>query len=162
VERNKHNFSAPIPGMSLTTEPKSRPWESPPKMTSLSEVVDYYSERLSDPTVIGPLLRIVKKGVPIHDLSMGFTKVGLMQGLHTVDVGVLASPVITEIIKTAAELNDVDYVLTMEEADSKNTIDRDVAEDAFEMIQTSGLEEKILDEEPEVKTGLMARGKKDE
>jgi len=162
VERNKHNFSAPIPGMSLTTEPKSRPWESPPKMTSLSEVVDYYSERLSDPTVIGPLLRIVKKGVPIHDLSMGFTKVGLMQGLHTVDVGVLASPVITEIIKTAAELNDVDYVLTMEEADSKNTIDKDVAEDAFEMIQTSGLEEKILDEEPEVKTGLMARGKKDE
>ena len=162
MERNKHNFSAPIPGMSLTTEPKSRPWESPPKMTSLSEVVDYYSERLSDPTVIGPLLRIVKKGVPIHDLSMGFTKVGLMQGLHTVDVGVLASPVITEIIKTAAELNDVDYVLTMEEADSKNTIDRDVAEDAFEMIQTSGLEEKILDEEPEVKTGLMARGKKDE
>jgi hypothetical protein len=131
-------------------------------MTSLSEVVDYYSERLSDPTVIGPLLRIVKKGVPIHDLSMGFTKVGLMQGLHTVDVGVLASPVITEIIKTAAELNDVDYVLTMEEADSKNTIDKDVAEDAFEMIQTSGLEEKILDEEPEVKTGLMARGKKDE
>lgn len=162
MERNKHNFSAPIPGMSLTTEPKSRPWESPPKMTSLSEVVDYYSERLSDPTVIGPLLRIVKKGVPIHDLSMGFTKVGLMQGLHTVDVGVLASPVITEIIKTAAELNDVDYVLTMEEADSKNTIDKDVAEDAFEMIQTSGLEEKILDEEPEVKTGLMARGKKDE
>jgi len=162
VEVNKHNFVAPIPGMSLTTEPKSRPWESPPKMTSLSEVVDYYSERLSDPTVIGPLLRIVKKGVPIHDLSMGFTKVGLMQGLHTVDVGVLASPVITEIIKTAAELNDVDYVLTMEEADSKNTIDKDVAEDAFEMIQTSGLEEKILDEAPEVKTGLMARGKKDE
>ena len=32
-------FNAPIPGMSLTTEPKGRPWENPPQYDDVDDVV---------------------------------------------------------------------------------------------------------------------------
>ena len=34
-------LDAPIPGQSLTTEPKSRPWEQPPKYTTAEEALDF-------------------------------------------------------------------------------------------------------------------------
>jgi len=160
VEVNKHNFVAPIPGMSLTTEPKSRPWESPPQMTKVSEVVDFYSERLSNPELMYAILDAVKKGIPIHDISLSLTKVSVMGGKHTVDTGMIVSPVITEMIKAMADLNDVGYVLTQEDTESTTTVSKALATEAISEVKASAKEFKK--EEEEQKTGLMSRGKKDE
>lgn len=159
MEQNKHNFMAPIPGMSLTTEPKSRPWESPPQMTKVSEVVNFYSEKLSDPELMYAILDAVKKGAAIHDLSLGLTKISVMQGKHTVDAGVIVSPVITEMIKTMADLNDVGYSLTKEDQESTTKIDKNIVINALKDIKKSVKEVK---EEEKKSTGLMARGNKDE
>lgn len=159
MEQNKHNFIAPIPGMSLTTEPKSRPWESPPQMTKVSEVVDFYSEKLSNPELMYSILDAVKKGIPIHDISLSMTKVSVMNGRHTVDTGVIVSPVITEMIKTMADLNDVGYSLTQEDVESTTTVDKTIAANAIRDIKESV---KEIKEEEKQTTGLMARGKKDE
>ena len=157
MEVNKHNFVAPIPGMSLTTEPKSRPWESPPQMTKVSEVVNFYSERLSNPDLMYSILDAVKKGIPIHDISLSLTKVSVMGGKHTVDTGMIVSPVITEMIKAMADLNDVGYVLTQEDTESTTTVSKALATEAIREVKASAKEVK-----EEQKTGLMSRGKKDE
>lgn len=159
MEVNKHNFVAPVPGMSLTTEPKSRPWESPPQMTKVSEVVNFYSERLSNPELMYSILDAVKKGIPIHDISLSLTKVSVMGGKHTVDTGMIVSPVITEMIKTMADLNDVGYTLTQEDAESTTTVSKALAAEAIREVKASAKEFK---KEEEQKTGLMSRGKKDE
>lgn len=158
MEKNKHTFLAPIPGMSLTTEPKSRPWESPPQMTRVSDVVNFYSEKLSNPELMYSILDAVKQGVPIHDLSMSMAKVSVMQGKHTIDTGMIVSPVITEMIKTMAELNDVGYVLSKEDKKSTTKVSKAIAADAIRNIKTAVKEVK----EEEKPTGLMSRGKKDE
>jgi len=158
VEVNKHNFVAPVPGMSLTTEPKSRPWESPPQMTKVSEVVNFYSERLSNPDLMYSILDAVKKGIPIHDIALSMTKVSVMNGKHTVDTGMIVSPVITEMIKAVADLNDVGYVLTQEDTESTTTVSKALATEAIREVKASAKEVK----EEEQKTGLMSRGKKDE
>jgi hypothetical protein len=158
VEVNKHNFVAPVPGMSLTTEPKSRPWESPPQMTKVSEVVNFYSERLSNPDLMYSILDAVKKGIPIHDIALSMAKVSVMNGKHTVDTGMIVSPVITEMIKAVADLNDVGYVLTQEDTESTTTVSKALATEAIREVKASAKEVK----EEEQKTGLMSRGKKDE
>lgn len=158
MEVNKHNFVAPVPGMSLTTEPKSRPWESPPQMTKVSEVVNFYSERLSNPDLMYSILDAVKKGIPIHDIALSMTKVSVMNGKHTVDTGMIVSPVITEMIKAVADLNDVGYVLTQEDTESTTTVSKALATEAIREVKASAKEVK----EEEQKTGLMSRGKKDE
>lgn len=157
MEVNKHNFVAPVPGMSLTTEPKSRPWESPPQMTKVSEVVNFYSERLSNPDLMYSILDAVKKGIPIHDIALSMTKVSVMNGKHTVDTGMIVSPVITEMIKAVADLNDVGYVLTQEDTESTTTVSKALATEAIREVKASAKEVK-----EEQKTGLMSRGKKDE
>jgi len=149
---------APVPGMSLTTEPKSRPWESPPQMTKVSEVVNFYSERLSNPDLMYSILDAVKKGIPIHDIALSMTKVSVMNGKHTVDTGMIVSPVITEMIKAVADLNDVGYVLTQEDTESTTTVSKALATEAIREVKASAKEVK----EEEQKTGLMSRGKKDE
>ena len=35
-------LEAPIPGMSLTTEPGSVPWEQPPQLVTIQQVADFY------------------------------------------------------------------------------------------------------------------------
>lgn len=145
--------------MSLTTEPKSRPWESPPQMTKVSEVVNFYSDKLSNPELMYSILDAVKKGIPIHDISLSMTKVSVMNGKHTVDTGVIVSPVITEMIKTMADLNDVGYSLTQEDVESTTTVDKTIAANAIRNIKESV---KEIKEEEKQMTGLMARGKKDE
>ena len=35
-------FDRPVPGESLTVEPRSRPYERPPEMSDMSDVLGYY------------------------------------------------------------------------------------------------------------------------
>lgn len=160
MENNKHLFSAPIPGMSLTTEPKSRPWESPPQLTKVSEVVNFYGEELANPEFMYAILDAVKKGMPIHSLSNALSKINVMNGIHSVDTGIIVTPVITEMIKTIADLNDVGYSVTDEERESLTRVDKTIAADAIKSLKES-VEENVAEEEPKP-SGLMSRGKKDE
>ena len=42
VEFNTEMIDAPIPGQSLTNEPGSYPWEKPPKLNTVDEVISNY------------------------------------------------------------------------------------------------------------------------
>lgn len=46
--RETSDFDAPIPGMSLTHELGARPWQSPPKMNTVEEGIDFYVSRIVD------------------------------------------------------------------------------------------------------------------
>ena len=98
-------LTAPIPGMSLVSEPGSYPWEQPPQFVTLDEVAQMYSEKMNDVEAIHELMGLLKRNIPIVSIVNGMVKMGLMKGYHTVDVGFLVTPIIVEIIKTLAELN---------------------------------------------------------
>ena len=93
-------FDAPIPGQSLTTTPKNYPWERPPEMSNVNEVLDYYMSRLSEEDSIDNIIELLNLKTPVNTIVNATTKLGVMQGLHTVDVKLLVSPVLHEYIKT--------------------------------------------------------------
>ena len=107
-------LDAPIPGQSLTGEPGSVPWENPPQYVTLADAVGFYIDRLNNPDAILQLLDALERDIPILTIVNTFTKASLMYGYHTVDVGFLVTPVLVEMIKTIAELNDVPYILSFE------------------------------------------------
>ena len=39
------NLQAPIPGMSLTQPPREMPFENPPELSELPDVIEYYSKK---------------------------------------------------------------------------------------------------------------------
>ena len=109
-------LDGPIPGQSLTTEPGNRPWENPPKLNTVEEAIDFYMKRLSDPEMMNRMLDILEEtDLPITVLVEVMTMGGVMQGLHSVDISVLVSPVLVEFIKGAADKAEIEYTLGVEQ-----------------------------------------------
>jgi len=94
-------LSAPIPGQSLTDTPKNYPWENPPQMADYEEVTKYYIGRLADQDVMDDLAVLFDGGMPIAPLVESITTMGVMEGLHTVDVSLIVAPVLHAFIKAS-------------------------------------------------------------
>lgn len=106
---NEPSFDAPIPGMSLTAELGSRPWQSPPQYATVEQALEYYIPRLTADEVTDQLLDVLEMGVPVSTLANTMQLSGVMEGKHSVDVGVLIMPVIMEMISYIADTAGVEY-----------------------------------------------------
>ena len=152
-------LDAPIPGQSLTVEPGSVPWENPPQYTTLAEVVGFYTEKMDDADVILDLLDLLQKDIPILSIVNTLTKASLMKGYHTVDVGFLVTPILVEMIKTIAELNDVPYIVSYDDQMKTERVNPRVIKQLIEeMRATVKANPESVVEQP--RKGLMAKGEK--
>jgi len=155
-------LDAPIPGQSLTTEPKSRPWEQPPKYTTAEKALDFYVPRLSDPEMVAPMVDVMERGTTVVAVAEMIQSSGVMQGLHSVDVGLIIAPVIVELLVTQADLAEIEYKVGTEKSDipdpsmvsmAMDTTSADYFDDSVE----SG-EEEVMEEAPQVQPeGIMSR-----
>jgi hypothetical protein len=144
----------PIPGISLTGAPGNAPWEQPPKHTSLDEVVDYYSDRLVDEDMIGNVIDVIKRDVPLLTIAEGMIRTGIMEGMHTIDAGMLVKPVLVELMIALAEIYGIKYVIQAEDIQSN----RFMPIDAIEKVMAETVTE--MAEVKEEAGGIVARRKK--
>ena len=149
----------PIPGMSLTVEPGSRPWENPPQFAKLSEVVDYYTEKLDDPEIIDSILESLKEDIDIVTLVEGILKVEVMRGIHTVHMSTIVLPIVVEIIKTFADLTGTSYILGPKERKQLTTVDPLIVKQAMSEIKKQAKEMATTAKEEEPIGGLMKKRK---
>lgn len=102
-------LDAPIPGMSMLHEVGARPWQSPPKLTTVDEAVDYYLERMSSDEFLDQLEDVLEMGIPITNVANVLQLGGVMEGIHTVDVGMLVLPVLVEMIMLVGDSAGIEY-----------------------------------------------------
>jgi len=100
-------FEAPIPGQSLTGEPKQYPWESPPELDKVGDVITFYVEKLSSQEVMDDLFIALDEGFPLNILVKSMLSTGVMEGMHSVDVSMIVAPVLHEYILGAAKMQGV-------------------------------------------------------
>jgi len=108
-------LDGPIPGQSLTAELGNRPWQQPPQYDTVEEALEYYIPRLVDPQVAPQLLDVIEMGVPLTTIANAMQVGGVMQGYHTIDVGILVMPVLIEMMAYLAEQADVKYNMGTED-----------------------------------------------
>jgi hypothetical protein len=154
---NAANLRAPIPGMSLTTEPGNRPWENPPKLVTVEDAIEHYAQNLLDPDKADAILNAMAEDISIESMADMVTTSAVMNGLHTIDVSVLVTPVVQEMLRYVGDVNEVEYVESYEEKEKKNQmpmhlIKKVVKEKAKDMGALEGRYEE--DQKP---MGLMAR-----
>jgi hypothetical protein len=161
-------FNAPIPGESLTAELGGRPWQTPAKITTVDEAIDYYMERMSSEEFMEQVVEIMESGVPVAVIANTIQLASVMDGIHSVDVGMLVVPVIMEMMMLLGDSAGIKYSLGDEKFDEEIT-DSKIAK------AVSTYKKKVKDgdikkpeviaedkEEEPVKaepTGLMARRK---
>jgi len=110
-------FSSPVPGMSLTTEPKARAWEKPAKYAEPEEALKYYIDEMSSPEMLNKMADILESKFPADALTDGIILGGVMKGIHSIDVGVIISPALYIFIKEMGRMMDVEVVTGLEGSD---------------------------------------------
>jgi hypothetical protein len=152
---NSMFFTAPIPGQSLTVEPGSVPWEKPPQYVTIDDVASFYSDKMDNPEAIYELMDLLEKGIPILTIVNTIIKTSIMKGYHTVDTGFLVTPIIVEIIKTLAELNDVKYKVSAEDVAKERSVSPAIIKQLIAEAKNK------VEKSPEAvveRKGLMAKG----
>lgn len=167
-------FEAPIPGQSLTTTPKNAPYENPPELVQVEDVIDVHLNNLSKPKVMESVLELLESGqITIVNIVRTILRIAISNGVHTIDTGLFAAPVMHEFIKQTANVVGIDYEEGFEDKKKNKKIEEGrIALKAKEELKKSGYELpeidiKDIDEvEPEeveevtqkIGRGLMSRG----
>lgn len=144
----------PIPGISLTGEPGNAPWEQPPKYTTIDEVIDFYSDRITDEDVLPDLISTIKGNVSLMTIADGMIRMGMMEGIHSIDAGMLVKPVIIELLMSMAEIYDIKYVIDSNDMMRQQVVSPELVEQVVSEATTKMVEAK------EESGGLIARRKK--
>jgi hypothetical protein len=108
------SFDAPIPGQSLTHELGARPWQQPAQYTTVEDALDYYIPRLESEEVTDQLLDVLEMGIPVTTVANTMQLSSVMEGKHSVDVGMLILPVLVELIMLIADSAKIEYTSGLE------------------------------------------------
>ena len=109
----EQSFDRAIPGMGMTTELGGVPWQTPPTYNTVEETADYYIEKMSNPDFKDQLTDVMEMGVPLTTLANTIQLSSVMQGLHTVDVGMLVIPILVEAMMLIGDSKDIEYTTGM-------------------------------------------------
>ena len=112
--REELPLEAPLAGMSITHEVGARPWQTPPQQATVQEAIAHYIERMQDDSITEQIVNILQSDVPVTTLANTIQLAGVMEGRHSIDVGVLILPVIMEMIMLIADAEGIKYETGME------------------------------------------------
>ena len=157
-------FDAPIPGQSLTAELGGRPWQSPAQYPTVDESIEYYMSRMATDEFADSLLEVMEMGIPLTTMANTIQMSSVMEGKHSVDVGMLVMPMLIEMMMLIGDSAGVEYDNGLTELKDDTTKDavldnvrRKLKEKIGEKEETPEVED--VEEEMEEPTGLMARRK---
>lgn len=166
-------FNAPVAGQMMTAELGARPFQRPPQYNTVDEAMDFYAKRIMSPKLRDGILDVMEMGVPLTSLANSLQAGGVMQGKHTIDVGVLIMPVLIEMLAYVGDEEGIEYDMGMDDPEEDPDKIRDVhiykamqkVKDKMEKSGEQPVEEPpVPSEEPtmeepmeEKPAGLMAR-----
>ena len=114
IEKQEVSLDAPIAGQGLTHELGNRPWQNPPQYSTVEEALQFHVPRIVNPDRQEELMNVIETGVPLTIIAETLQSGAVMQGKHSVDVGILIIPVLMETLAYLAEEQGVEYVMGTE------------------------------------------------
>ena len=164
--RTEPILEAPIPGMAMTHEVGARPWQTPPQYPTVSKAAQYYVASMQDESFVEQAINLMETGMPITLMANNIQLATVLQGKHTIDVGMLLIPVIMEMLMLIGDRAGIEYTTGMER-DKEIELKDSASEAAFSRFQKEldkpEVEDVVVEEEEKDKEeqeepiGLMAR-----
>ena len=139
------NFEAPIPGQSLTGEPKSLPFENPPQLDKVEDVIKFYISNMSQQETMDDIFIALEEGFPLNILVKSILSTGVMEGMHSIDTSLIVAPVVHEYIHGAAVSEGIKV--------KERPITRDEELDQKEKASLASTVERSLEKSPKADAG---------
>jgi len=152
------DFSAPIPGQSLTGEMGQYPWERPPKHVDPHEAADMIWQEITFPDTIAQILWLLEEGVSITEMAKLVLTKAFHEGLITYDLCVMLAHPVCAMLEAMAKRAKIKYDLTPPKGNpiTKLVLDKLLAEPVPEEEQAKG--EQVSEKLPENASGFFKRG----
>tara|TARA_Y100001972_G_C7622459_1_gene312198 strand:+ start:460 stop:966 length:507 start_codon:yes stop_codon:yes gene_type:complete len=162
--REEPSFDLPVPGMGMTHEVGARPWQQPAQYTKVDDVAQYYIAKMQDDAFADNVINLLETKMPVTMIANAMQTTNMMNGVHSLDVGMLSLPIIMEMIMFIADSEGIEYVTGTErniEADLEDTtielaVDKVMNESDMTPEEEMTQEDTPMAEET-MPTGLMAR-----
>jgi len=164
--RQEPVFDLPVPGMGMTHELGARPWQQPAQYTNVDDVAQYYIAKMQDDAFAENVLNLLETKMPVTMIANAMQTVNMMNGVHSLDVGMLSLPIIMEMIMFIAESDGIEYVTGIErdiESELRDSTIQLAVENASNENSMGSQEDTIQEQEETpmaeetMPTGLMAR-----
>lgn len=154
-------FDAPVPGQSLTGEPKGWAWERPPRFVNIDEAAMFIWDKLHEQEQLERIIVLLDIGVSVDSLTKTIVFGGFVEGSYTPDVAGLLFPLVQRMIFSIGKKAEVKNI-KLSNAKVNNTEkligdllkSRNVNEDRLEVFEKD--EEEREEQLEEMQKGLMA------
>ena len=156
-DRANVSLDAPIPGQSLTAPLGDRPWQKPARFSQPDVALAFYVDRITKEDRANNMLDILENGVPVDVLVDVMQQGGVMEGVHSLDTGIIIAPALVEVISSMADNVGIEYTKFSTGEKKKGATSAEIVFATKEEPQTEVPEteiEEAMEEEPK---GLMAR-----
>ena len=157
-------FDAPIPGMSLTHALGDRPWQQAAQFPTVDEAIEYYMSSMTSEEFMEQLIDIMEMGVPVTSIANSLQLASVMEGKHSVDVGLLVVPLLMELMMMLGDSAGIEYETGLQNPERNKARDSQLAKyarqykQALEKVDTEEMSEKPEeDDDEDMPKGLMAR-----
>ena len=113
-------------------------------------------------TFADQVINLLETKMPVTMIANSMNTVNVMEGLHTIDIGMLTMPIIMETIMLIGDQEGIDYVTGLERDYKNDVMETDMLsaiEQTNEEEESPIEEESVVEEQDEIEmpTGLMSR-----
>ena len=157
-DRDNITLNSPIPGQSLTAPLGDRPWQKPARFSQPDVALAFYVDRITKGDRANNMLDILENGVPVDVLVDIMQQGGVMEGVHSLDTGIVIAPALVEVISSMADNVGIEYTKFSTDKKDKGATSAEIVfalkDEPQAEVPEIEIEEDIEEEEPK---GLMAR-----
>lgn len=108
---NTDPFDMPVPGQSLTGEPKKWPWENPPEFVNVDDALLHVVQKVQGDSASQKAFdQVIRLGMPLESIVNTITFGGFIEGLWTVDIAELLKPPLMAFLMLYSEEKQLPFV----------------------------------------------------
>ena len=108
---NTDPFDMPVPGQSLTGEPKKWPWENPPEFVNVDDALLHVLQKVQGDSASQKAFdQVIRLGMPLESIVNTITFGGFIEGLWTVDIAELLKPPLMAFLMLYSEEKQLPFV----------------------------------------------------
>jgi|TARA_R100001079_G_scaffold83057_2_gene46299 hypothetical protein len=150
-------LDAPIPGQSLTAPLGDRPWQKPARFSQPDVALAFYVDRITKEERANNMLDILENGVPVDVLVDIMQQGGVMEGVHSLDTGIIIAPALVEVISSMADNVGIEYTKFSTGTKDKSATSAEIVFATKDEPQAEVPEIEVEEDIEEEPKGLMAR-----
>ena len=154
-------FDTPVPGQSLTDNPKNYPWENPARFAKVEDSSLHIWKELNKKDTLKRVIVLLEAGVPLEALTRTIVFSGFVEGAFSIDSALLLTPIVQKMLFSIGKAAGISKLKI---TSPKKNITQEMIKDLYKAkgyVSKNINMKKVKNKKDDKPKGLMSRTKGD-